>query len=73
MKTETIIFVLYKQSPRKIIETNFFNYISSEMFFQFGKDRLQHFVAFFSKNLNLFECSYKIYQKELLANMKYFE
>ena len=49
------------------METDFFDYVSNGVFFQLGKDKLLHPVAFFSKNLNPAKCNYKIYDKELLV------
>lgn len=73
MVTEALILAYYKQSLKLIIETVFFDYISSRILFQLGKDELLYFIAFFSKNLNPIECNYEIYNKELLAIIQYFE
>lgn len=47
--------------------------ISNRVFFQLANNKLLQFLAFFSKNINLTECSRKIYDKKLLANIKYFQ
>ena len=73
MVTKAPILAHYKQGLRTIVETDFSDYVSSRVFFQLSKDRLLHLVAFFSKNLNPAECNYKIYDKELLAIIRYFE
>lgn len=49
------------------------DYVSSEVLFQLGEDELLYPVLFFSKNLNLVECNYKICNKELLAIIPYFK
>ncbi len=67
MVTEAPISAHYKQGLKTIMETNFFNYISSRGLCQLGKDRLLYPVVFFSKNLNPAKCNYEIYDKELLA------
>ena len=73
MVTETPIFAHYIQGLKTIVETNSSNYVSSGVFSQLGEDELLHPVAFFSKNLNPAECNYEIYDKELLAIIRYFE
>ena len=73
MVTETLILAHYKQGLRKIVETDFSDYISSKVLSPLGKDGLLHPVTFFSKNLNPAECNYKIYDKELLAIIRCFE
>ena len=55
------------------METNSFDYINSGVFFQLGKDKLLHLVAFFFKNLNPTECNYEIYKKKLLAIIQCFK
>lgn len=54
------------------METFSSNYISNRVFLQLGKDRLLYFIAIFSKVFNLAKYNYKIYNKELLAIIKYF-
>ena len=73
MITEAPILAHYKQGLKTIMETDSSDYVSSGVLSQLGEDRLLHPVAFFSKNLNLAECNYEIYDKELLAIIQYFE
>ena len=73
MVTEAPILSHYKQSLKKIVETDSFDYVSSGVLSQLGEDGLLYFVAFFSKNLNSAECNYEIYDKELLAIIRCFE
>lgn len=65
--TKTLILAHYKQDLRTIIEINSSNYISSRVFSLLDEDRLLYLIAIFSKNLNLIECNYEIYNKGLLA------
>lgn len=55
------------------METNFSDYMSSRILYQLGNDELLYLAAFFSKNLNLTKCNYKIYNKVLLAIIQYFK
>ena len=55
------------------METDSSDYVSSRVFSQLSNNELLHLIAFFSKNLNLAECNYKIYDKELLAIIGCFE
>ena len=63
MVTKLSILIHYKQGITTIVETNSFNYISSRVISQLGKNGLLYFVLFFSKNLNPAECNYEIYDK----------
>ena len=73
MVTEAPILAHYKQGLKLIVETDFFDYVSSRVFSQLEEDGLLHPVAFFSKNPNPAECNYEIYEKELQAIIRYFE
>ena len=73
MVTEAPILAHYKQGLKTIVETDFSDYVSSGVLLLLGEDGLLHLVAFFSKNLNPTECNYEIYDKELLAIIRYFE
>lgn len=55
------------------METNLFDYISSRIFSQLGKDGLLPLVVYFLKNLNPVKYNYKIYDKKLLAIICCFE
>ena len=73
MVTEVSILAHHKQGLKKIVEPDFSDYVSNGVFSQLGEDGLLHLVAFFSKNLNPTECNYEIYDKELLAIIRYFK
>lgn len=70
---KVFIFAYYKQGIKTILKINSFDYISSRIFFQGDNNRLLYFVAFFSKNVNLIKCNYKIYKKKLLAIIRCFK
>ena len=71
--TKALILVYYKQNLKTIVKIYTFDYVSSEVFFQLGKDKLLYFIIFFSKNLYLVKYNYKIYNKELFIIICYFE
>ena len=72
MVTKAPILAYYKQSVKTIVKTNSFDYVNNEVFSQLGNDKLLYPIAFFSKNFNLVECNYEIYDEELLAIIRYF-
>lgn len=61
------IFAHYKEKLKTIAETDFSDYNSSVVFFQLDENKLLYRIAFYSKNLNLANCNYKIYNKKLVA------
>ena len=73
MVTKAPILAYYKQGVKTIAKTNLSDYISSKVVFQLSDDKLLHFMAFFSQNLNPAKCNYEIYNKELLAIIRCFE
>ena len=56
-----------------IIEANSSNYITKGILSQYNKDGVLYPVIYFSKRLNLAKYNYKIYNKELLAIIRYFK
>ena len=56
-----------------IIKANSSNYITKGILSQYNKDRVLHPIIYFLKRLNPTKCNYKIYNKELLAIIRYFE
>ena len=56
-----------------IIKANSSDYITKGILSQYNKDGVLYPIAYFLKQLNLAKCNYKIYNKELLAIIKYFE
>ena len=56
-----------------VIKANLFNYIIKGILSQYNKDGVLYSVIYFSKWLNPAEYNYKIYNKELLAIIRYFK
>jgi hypothetical protein len=56
-----------------IVKTNASDYVFAEVLFQYDDEGILHPVAFFSKKHIITECNYEIYDKELLAIIRYFE
>ena len=56
-----------------ILETDTSNYISASVLSQYGDDGILRPVTFFSKKHSSIKCNYEIYNKELLAIIRYFE
>ena len=73
MVTKAPILAHYKLRVKIIIETDSFDYINSGVFSELGDDKLLYLIAFFSKNLNLIEYNYEIFNKEILAIIRCFE
>ena len=73
MVTKTPILAHYKSAVKTIVETNSSNDISSGVLFQLDDNKLLHLVAFSFMNLDSSKYNYEIYDKELLAIIRYFE
>jgi RNase H-like domain found in reverse transcriptase len=56
-----------------VIKANLFNYITKGILSQYNKDRVLYSIVYFLKQLNPAKCNYKIYNKELLAIIRYFK
>ena len=56
-----------------IIKANLSNYVTGGILSQYNKDRVLYPIAYFLKRLNPAECNYEIYNKELLAIIRYFK
>ena len=56
-----------------IIKANSSNYVTKGILSQYNKDRVLYFIVYFLKQLNPAKYNYKIYNKELLAIIKYFK
>ena len=67
--------VLQHFDPDKeiIMEMDASDYISAGVMSQYDADGILHPVAFFSKKHSPVKCNYKIYDKELMAIIHYFE
>ena len=56
-----------------VIKANLSNYITGGILSQYNKDGVLYPVVYFLKQLNPAKCNYKIYNKELLAIIRYFK
>ena len=65
------ILAHYKQDIKTIVETDLLDYVRSGVFSQLGNDELVHHVAFFSQNFDLAKYNFEIYDKELLAIIRF--
>ena len=56
-----------------VIKTNLSNYITKGILSQYNKDGVLYPIVYFLKRLNPAKYNYEIYDKELLAIIKYFK
>jgi RNase H-like domain found in reverse transcriptase len=56
-----------------IIEANSSDYTTGGILSQYNKNGVLYPIVYFLKQLNPAECNYEIYNKELLAIIKYFK
>ena len=56
-----------------IIKADLSNYVTGGILSQYNKEGVLYPVAYFLKWLSPAECNYKIYNKELLAIIRYFK
>jgi len=64
---ETFILRHFDQTCETILKIDSFNYINDEVLSQYDDKEVLHSIVFYSKNMFLAECNYKIYDKELLV------
>ncbi len=63
----TVFILKYFNSIREaILKTDFLNYVNDEVLSQYDDEDILHSMIFYSKNMILAECNYKIYDKKLL-------
>jgi len=65
--TEASILRHFDQNKKTILETDLFNYVNNDILSQYDNKETLHSMIYYSKNLSLTECNYKIYDKKLLA------
>ena len=70
---ENLILCHFDPTKQCFVETNFSNYVNTGVLSQMGKDGLLHPMAYFLRKIAPAECHYKIYDKELVAIICYFE
>ena len=56
-----------------IVEANLSNYVTRGILSQYNKEGVLYPIVYFSKQLSPAKYNYKIYNKELLAIIKYFK
>ena len=56
-----------------VVKANLSDYITGGILSQYNKDGVLHPIVYFLKWLNPAECNYEIYNKELLAIIRYFK
>ncbi len=63
-----IAFVLkhFNLIRKVILKTDFLNYVNDKVLSQYDDEDILHSVIFYSKNMILAKCNYKIYDKKLL-------
>ncbi len=64
--TEVFILRHFDQNRKTILETDSFNYVNDDILSQYDDEETLHSMIYYSKNLSLAECNYKIYDKKLL-------
>ncbi len=71
--TEASILRHFDQNKETILETDSFNYVNDDILSQYDDEEILHLMIYYSKNLSLAECNYKIYDKKLLAIIQAFK
>ncbi len=71
--TEVLILYHFDQNRETILETDSFNYVNNDILSQYDNKETLHLMIYYSKNLSLAECNYKIYDKKLLAIIHVFK
>jgi len=71
--TEAFILRHFDQNRKTILETNLFNYVNDNILSQYDDEETLHSMIYYSKNLSLAECNYKIYDKKLLVIIQAFK
>ena len=56
-----------------VIKADLSDYVTEGILSQYNKDGVLYSVIYFLKRLNPAKCNYKIYNKELLAIIRYFK
>jgi len=70
---KTSILRHFDQTYEIILKTDLFNYVNNKVLSQYDDKKTLHSVIFYSKNLSLAECNYKIYDKKLLIIIQVFK
>lgn len=70
---KALILKHFDLNKQCFVETNSSNYMNAGVLFQRGEDGLLYSIAYFLRKMTLAKYNYKIYDKELLAIICYFE
>ena len=70
---EAFILHHFDQNKETILEIDSFDYVNDDILSQYNDEETLHSMIYYSKNLSLAECNYKIYDKKLLAIIQAFE
>jgi len=71
--TEVFILRHFDQNKETILETDSFDYVNDDILSQYDDEETLHLMIYYSKNLSLAKCNYKIYDKKLLAIIHVFK
>ena len=71
--TKISILAHFNSELKTIVKLNSNNYVFAKILSQKKENNIVRFIAYFSKTLLSAECNYKIYDKELLTIIRYFE
>ncbi len=64
--TTALVLKHFNSIREAILKTNFLNYVNDEVLSQYDNEDILHSMIFYSKNMIIADCNYKIYDKELL-------
>jgi len=64
--TTVLILKHFNLIREAILKTDFLNYVNDEVLSQYDDENILHSMIFYSKNMILAKCNYKIYDKKLL-------
>ena len=67
------IFQHFNLNRMSVVEANLSNYITKGILSQYNKDGVLYPIVYFLKRLSPAKCNYEIYNKELLAIIRYFK
>ena len=71
--SSTPILAYFDSNKEAILEVDSLDFVTGGILLQVGDDGLLHPIVFFSKCMIAAEYNYKIYDKELLAIIRYLE
>ena len=71
--TTALVLAHFDLDREILVETDASDYVSAGVISQHDDNGILHPVAFFSKKHTPAECNYEIYDKELMAIIRYFE